>query len=158
MHLPGAVAVFVWGGLVVPTVFVMANAVSSTMFKNALILKVSVCRRVCVCVCVSLLGRGNEGTGLGETLKQALRRCTCLLGSACLLRSAWRRSSLVACLLPLCPSLFAGYQYVWRALHLVTIAFLELRSHVACASMHSPPFRTVSCLYLLPSPSVFFFF
>lgn len=39
VHLPGAVAVFVWGGLVVPTVFVMANAVSSTMFKNALILK-----------------------------------------------------------------------------------------------------------------------
>ncbi|EFN52597.1 hypothetical protein CHLNCDRAFT_59756 [Chlorella variabilis] len=39
LHLPGTVGIVVWGGLVVPTVYVLANAVSSFMFKDAVILK-----------------------------------------------------------------------------------------------------------------------
>jgi hypothetical protein len=97
VHLPGAVAVFVWGGLVVPTVFVMANAVSSTMFKNALILKVSVCRRVCVCVCVSLSlcwrgamrargwGRLSNKRCGGAPACSALPACSDLLGGGAVL-------------------------------------------------------------------------
>jgi hypothetical protein len=40
MHLPGSVGAFVWGGIVLPTVYVVTAAVNGFLWKDALVLKV----------------------------------------------------------------------------------------------------------------------
>jgi hypothetical protein len=39
MHLPGSVGAFVWGGIVLPTVYVVTAAVNGFLWKDALVLK-----------------------------------------------------------------------------------------------------------------------
>lgn len=40
VHLPGSVGAFVWGGIVLPTVYVVTAAVNGFLWKDALVLKV----------------------------------------------------------------------------------------------------------------------
>jgi hypothetical protein len=42
VRLPSNISPYIWGGLVLPTVYVLASTVSSFLFKDALVLKVGV--------------------------------------------------------------------------------------------------------------------
>lgn len=48
-QLPGKIGVVFWGGLVVPSAFVIYNAVSTFLFKDPLVLKVRLERRLLYC-------------------------------------------------------------------------------------------------------------
>ena len=52
MHIPGAVGVVVWCGLILPATYVLAASLNQLLFKDALVLKVRRGRGA-ACACAS---------------------------------------------------------------------------------------------------------